>query len=113
MHRVEIDAPTCPGCGGRHRPALIGGAHWFCASRTGESVDAIMLFEAGELPAVRVLALFSDLVRSGMAWTLQGSYGRTAEGLIREGFLDREGRISAERLDELDAEEWALRPTRG
>jgi len=57
------------------------------------SVDKIIAFENGELEEGEVLSLFSELVRSGMAWRLQGFYGRTASSLIEEGYLDREGNI--------------------
>jgi hypothetical protein len=50
-------------------------------------------YEAGELDWEDTLALFGDLVASGYAWHLQGSYGRTAATLIREGSLDEEGNI--------------------
>jgi len=47
--------------------------------------DAIVAFEAGELDTDEVLDLFQQLVNSGLAWELQGSYGRTAKRLIEEG----------------------------
>jgi len=47
--------------------------------------DGIVAFEAGELNADEVLELFQQLVNSGLAWELQGSYGRTAKRLIEEG----------------------------
>jgi hypothetical protein len=53
----------------------------------------IMSFEADELEIDDILDLFATLIRSGMAWTLQGSYGRTAQGLIDEGIISREGEI--------------------
>jgi len=40
------------------------------------------------------VCLFADLVKSGMAWSLQGSYGRTATALIKEGWIDREGNVT-------------------
>ena len=41
-----------------------------------------------------VVRLFADLIKSGMAWSLQGHYGRTATTLINEGWIDREGNVS-------------------
>ena len=41
-------------------------------------VTEIIAFEAGELDNQGVIELFSKLISSGMAWTLQGSYGRAA-----------------------------------
>jgi hypothetical protein len=57
-------------------------------------VDNIIAYEQGELSDQEVVRLFADLVRSGMAWSLQGSYGRTANALIKEGWFDREGNLS-------------------
>lgn len=54
----------------------------------------IMSLEAGELDAAETLELFSLLVASGMAWTLQGSYGRTAAELIHAGYLTRDGDVT-------------------
>jgi hypothetical protein len=57
-------------------------------------VDNIIAYEQGELNDREVVCLFADLVRSGMAWSLQGHYGRTANALIKEGWFDREGNLS-------------------
>lgn len=54
----------------------------------------IIAYEQGELTDQEVVCLFADLVRSGLAWELQGSYGRTANALIKEGWFDREGNLS-------------------
>lgn len=59
----------------------------------GSEVDLIIAYESGELNNEKTLELFSMLVKNGHAWTLQGSYGRTAHNLIENGFLDREGNI--------------------
>jgi hypothetical protein len=45
----------------------------------------IIAFEQGELEQDEVIVLFQHLVDSGLAWSLQGSYGRTAMALIRAG----------------------------
>ena len=58
-------------------------------------VEQIIAFEAGELDNDETLELFADLVRTGMAWQLQGSYGRTAAALIDGGFISPEGQVLA------------------
>jgi hypothetical protein len=58
------------------------------------SIDNIIAYENGELNDQEVVYLFAELVKSGMAWTLQGHYGRTANALIKEGWFDREGNLS-------------------
>lgn len=59
-------------------------------------VGLIMEYEAGELDAEDTLTLFSKLAQSGMAWQLQGHYGRTAASLIESGYLDSSGMILRE-----------------
>lgn len=56
-------------------------------------VDKIMDYETGELKAGDTLELFADLVRTGKVWSLQGSYGRTASGLIEGGYISKSGKI--------------------
>ena len=53
----------------------------------------IIAFEMGELDAAGTVELFAYLVRTGMAWTLQGSYGRAACQLIERGILSRTGNV--------------------
>ena len=56
-------------------------------------VDMIMAYESGELKAEKTLVLFSELIRTGQAWSLQGHYGRTAQGLIDSGYISAKGDI--------------------
>lgn len=62
-------------------------------------VGNIIAYEAGELDNSSTLLLFSHLVKSGQAWTLQGHYGRQAMRLIDAGYLDAEGNIRKEFSD--------------
>jgi len=57
-------------------------------------VGSIIAYEQGELNDQEIVCLFAELVKSGMAWSLQGSYGRTANALIKEGWIDRKGNVS-------------------
>ena len=45
-------------------------------------VSGIIAFESGTLDDEATLELFQYLVNTGMAWTLQGSYGRMAQDLL-------------------------------
>ena len=58
-----------------------------------DEVGLIIAYESGELDANGTLNLFSKLVKSGMAWSLQGSYGRAATALIENGYLNKQGEI--------------------
>jgi len=49
------------------------------------SFEFICRFEEGECNEEEVVAGFQHLIDSGMAWSLQGSYGRTAAQLIESG----------------------------
>jgi hypothetical protein len=65
-------------------------------------VDSIMAYESGELSDAETVELFSELVQSGMAWNLQGSYGRMATTLIQNGFLTPDGEITNYAMEVLE-----------
>jgi len=58
-----------------------------------DMVSRMMAYEEGEMDDGQVLELFSELVKSGQAWQLQGSYGRQAARLIGAGYLGKDGTI--------------------
>lgn len=54
-------------------------------------IEAIMEYEAGDLNEEDTIILFSELIRSGMAWKLQGHYGRQAMWYIENEIISAEG----------------------
>jgi hypothetical protein len=50
-------------------------------------VSKIVAYENGELSDKDTIALFQELVNNGMAWKLQGHYGRVATALINDGLV--------------------------
>lgn len=59
------------------------------ATKAFDYVGAIIDYEQGALDEDEVLELFQYLVKTGLAWQLQGSYGRTAQHLLDEGLIAR------------------------
>lgn len=54
-----------------------------------DMLDKFIAYEDGEMEEDEVIAFFQELIDSGMAWTLQGHYGRTAQSLIEQGHCTR------------------------
>lgn len=52
-----------------------------------DTVGQIIAYEEGELDEDETVGLFQHLVDNGQAWSLQGSYGRTATDLINAGLV--------------------------
>ena len=49
-------------------------------------INQVIAYEQGELDEEGIIDLFQELITSGMAWQMQGSYGRTAKALINAGY---------------------------
>ncbi|WMI34582.1 hypothetical protein SEA_DEXERS_62 [Streptomyces phage Dexers] len=71
-------------------------------SKMGSLVIDLISYEEGALDEAESLDLFGKLIKSGMAWTLQGHYGRTARDLIDRGWLTEEGEPTEFAIYELD-----------
>ena len=52
-----------------------------------EFVDKICRYEEGRMTDEEMVSFFQELVNNGMAWSLQGHYGRTAMYLIENGYV--------------------------
>ena len=52
-------------------------------------LDRMIAWEQGDLGDDATITLFQELIDNGMAWTLQGCYGRMAMALIDAGYCQR------------------------
>jgi len=50
-------------------------------------VGQVIAYENGELSEEQAIEFFQQIVDNGLVWTLQGSYGRTAQRLIDAGLV--------------------------
>jgi hypothetical protein len=55
--------------------------------------DKVMDWEEGKMTPEQEVEFFADLIKSGLAWRLQGMYGRRARDFIEAGLIDRQGKI--------------------
>jgi len=49
-------------------------------------LEDIIRYEQGGMDTEEAIGFFQGLIDSGLAWRLQGHYGRTAKDLIENGF---------------------------
>jgi hypothetical protein len=47
--------------------------------------NTLIEYEYGELSFDEAVTMFQELIDCGLAWSLQGHYGRTAQNLIDQG----------------------------
>ncbi len=59
----------------------------------GDIVDKIMAWEGGEMDQEDEVEFFQELINSGLAWQLQGCYGRNAQALIDLGLCAAAERV--------------------
>ena len=54
-----------------------------------DTVSQIMAYENGEMEQSEMIAFFQFLLDSGMIYSLQGSYQRTAQQLLDAGLIEQ------------------------
>ena len=59
--------------------------------KDNELLGRMMEYECGDLSFEDAVEFFQYLVDTGLAWTLPGHYGRTAQGLINAGAIITKG----------------------
>jgi hypothetical protein len=64
------------------------------APKTTIDIDEFLAYEHGEMGPDEVLDFFARLVVLGLAWTLQGSYGRQAAQFIESGYITEDGEVT-------------------
>jgi len=52
-----------------------------------EMINNLIRYESEGLDDDELIEFFQHLVDTGLAWSLQGHYGRTAAALIEEGYI--------------------------
>jgi hypothetical protein len=55
-------------------------------SKQVDQLDRMIAWEEGTLSNEDTVILFQELIDNGMAWSLQGCYGRQAAALIEAGY---------------------------
>ena len=63
-------------------------------------IKQIIEYENGEGTQEEAIQLFSELIKNGQAWSLQGHYGRTAQSLIDRDIISSDGTINWDKINE-------------
>ena len=64
-------------------------------SATEKLTNDIIAYESGSLNEQETIDMFQRLVDTGLAWKLQGHYGRAARALIEGGLVIQKKEVSA------------------
>ena len=67
------------------RAAALDSRRDLAGDRRDNLLARMITWESGLLDGDEAVAMFQELIDNGMAWKLQGHYGRTAVDLIRRG----------------------------
>lgn len=62
--------------------------------------ERVVEYETEDHSLEWVLQLYADLIATGLAWHLQGRYGREAKAMIDEGLITVQGDIDWDMYDE-------------
>ncbi len=55
---------------------------------TNNLVNQLMSYESGEMSDDEQIKFFQELINTGLAWSLQGHYGRVAASMIEAGLCE-------------------------
>jgi hypothetical protein len=50
-------------------------------------VNKIVAYEQGDMDEVETIEFFQELMDTGLIWSLQGHYGRTAQAMVDAGLI--------------------------
>jgi hypothetical protein len=56
-------------------------------AKAQDVLDLMMSWEDGQLMPNEEVELFQELLNSGLVWQLQGSYGRTAQMMLKQELI--------------------------
>lgn len=65
-------------------------------SENYDVVGQVIAYETGELSDDDTVTLFQHLVNTGVAWQLQGHYGRTAQAMLDAGVISSPFQVVAD-----------------
>lgn len=68
---------------------------------TNRTIDRLIAYENDELNMFETIILFSELIRTGLCWKLQGHYGRTAQSLIDNNLIFKNGEVNVKRIEDV------------